>query len=140
MGRSVGCPYDGFVTHFLGYVRSGSNRTVCSFSVPVDGQLANASPQMRAHGVLATPHAAASTRTNTAAASAVAQGSTNPLVKQVVGDPATKSRKFFVKSVSTIALSVATSRRTEKEGCRETPTRKISDSHKLPGVEDDFHK
>ena len=27
MARSVGCPYVGFVTHSLGYVRSGSNRT-----------------------------------------------------------------------------------------------------------------
>ena len=57
VARSVGCPYVGFVTHSLGYVRSGSNRTVCSyagtFSVPVDGQLAFALPQMRAHGVLA---------------------------------------------------------------------------------------
>ena len=54
MARSAGCPYDGFFTHSLGYVRSGSNRTVCSyagtFSVPVDGQLAYALLWMRAHG------------------------------------------------------------------------------------------
>ena len=54
VARSVGCPYVGFVTHSLGYVRSGSNRTVCSdagtFSVPVDGQFAFAIPQMRPMG------------------------------------------------------------------------------------------